>query len=84
MCGGHQESDSVGAVVVLAPDGGAISWEETHGEPVNEWANKVVKYPVKWYEENIQGSERRLYLGGAGRYILDKVTQEGMLLRVTF
>lgn len=52
--------------------------------PVNKWANKVVKYPVKWYEENIQGSERRLYLGGGRRYILDKVTQEGMSLRVTF
>lgn len=70
--------------MVLAPHGKAVSWEETHGEPINEWANEVVEYPVNWYEENIQGSERRIHLGGGGRYFLDKVTQEDTSLRVTF
>lgn len=25
---------------------------------VNKWANEVVGYSVKWYEENMQGCER--------------------------
>lgn len=44
-----------------------------HGKTVNKWAKEVLEYPVKLYEENIHGSERRIYLGGGGSFFLDKV-----------
>ena len=56
----------------LGTHGRAVSWEETHSEPVNGRESSWI--PCKMYEENIQDSERRTYLGGGSRYFIDKVT----------
>lgn len=54
----------IAVVMVLPPHRGAVSWKETHGEPVNRWANEVVEYPVEWYGETIPCSERRIHPAG--------------------